>query len=110
MKSQQQKIQGFYSDVIAAENLPQIPLVFCRVGKGGACVQFNSITMQPVNVQMDINRCNDPEFGVLHEVAHLKLLITKKDAAQKHNAAFRKIESELVDKYMYSSISFKHFA
>lgn len=107
---QQQQIKGFYEDVIKAENLPVIPLVFCWVGKGGACVVYNPISKQPISVQIDINRCHDPEYGILHEVAHLKLLIKKGDPAQKHNAAFRKIEADMVDKYMYSKISFKHFA
>lgn len=110
MKTQQQKIQGYYSEVIAAEKLPAIPLLFCRVDKGGACVHYNSLNMQPITVQLDINRCADPEYGILHEIAHLKLLIAKKDPSQRHNSAFRKIEGELVDKYMYSPISFKHFA
>lgn len=108
MKKQQQ-IKGFYEDVIKAEKLPFFPLVFCRASKGGACVEFDPYSKKPINVQIDINRCADPEYAILHEVAHLKLLLSKKDPAFKHNAAFRKIESEMVDKYMYSSISFKHF-
>lgn len=109
MKTTQQKIKGFYKEVLEAENLPNIPLVFCPVAFGGACVEYNS-NMYPVATQIDLNRCKDFEFAILHEVAHLKLLISKKDVAQRHNKAFRKIENEMIDKYTYSSISLKHFA
>src|SRR6476620_10209172 len=102
-----QKIQGFYQDVLTAESLPNIPLVFCRVAKAGACVAYNTITKQPLSVQIDVNRCLDPEYAILHEIAHLKLGLSK--GYYGHNAAFKKEESNLVDKYTYSSISFKHF-
>lgn len=104
---EQQKIRGFYEEVLRAEKLPSIPLVFCRVVKGGACVEFNPITKKPINTQIDINRCMDPEYAILHEVAHLKLGLLK--GYYGHNAEFKRMENNLVDKYMYSPISFKHF-
>jgi len=104
----EQKIRGFYEEILRAENLPSIPLVFCRVAKAGACVEFNTSTMKPVNVQVDVNRCNDPEYAILHEVAHLKLGLSK--GYYGHNTSFKKEENRLVDKYMYSQISMKHFA
>ncbi len=103
----EQQIKGFYEDVLRAENLPLVPLVFCRVAKAGACVEFTP-SMKPVNVQLDMNRCMDPEYAILHEIAHLHLLFSKGYAG--HNASFKKKENELMDKYMYSSISTKHFA
>lgn len=105
MKAQQ--ILGYYQEVLRLENLPPVPLVFCRVGKGGACVEFNPITKKPVNTQLDMNRCHDPEHGILHEVAHLKLLIKKGYGG--HDASFRKEEARLVDKYSYSDLTFKYF-
>jgi hypothetical protein len=103
----QQKITAFYQDVMRAEKLPMVPIRFCRVGKGGACVTYNE-RKEPLMVQVDLNRCTDPEYAVLHEIAHVKLLQTI--GYPGHDARFRKEENRLVDKYMYSAISMKHFA
>lgn len=100
------RISGYYNEVRSLENLPPIPLVFCRVGKGGACVEYNPVTKRPINVQVDIRRCGDVGYALLHEIAHLKLGIKK--GYYGHNAEFRRVENDLVDRYMYSAISFKY--
>lgn len=103
----QQQILGYYKDVLKAEGLPEIPLVFCRVGKAGACVEFNPFTKKPINTQLDLNRCLDPEYAILHEIAHLKLGIAK--GYYGHNVSFTKEFNRLNDKYMMSELSIKHF-
>lgn len=104
----QQKISGFYNEVLRAEKLPPVPLKFCRVAKAGACVSYNPVTMVIDSCQLDLNRCNDPEYAILHEIAHIAQITKKRNAG--HNAAFKKEEARLVDQYMYSQLSFKYFA
>jgi hypothetical protein len=108
MKPMKDKIKGFYDDVMKAEKMFPVPLIFCRVGKGGACVSFNPITKRIYDVQMDINRCKDPGYAILHEIAHVKMLSSK--GYPGHNASFRKEENRLVEKYMNSDLEIKHFA
>lgn len=108
----QSQISGYYNAVLKAENLPEVPLKFCRVGKGGACVSYVQSRLTGAisidSVQIDLNRCGDPEYAILHEIAHV-IMIRKKNYPG-HNAAFRKEEARLVDKYMYSSLTFKYLA
>ena len=98
------RIKGYYEAVLNAEKIPAVPLVFCRVAKGGACVVYNA-GMKPIEVQLDMNRCKDYEFALLHEIAHLRMLFSK--GYPGHNASFKKEEVRLNEKYMYSELSFK---
>ena len=104
----QLKISGYYNEILRAENLPQVPLKFCRVAKAGACVMFDPRTVKPLETQLDLNRCFDPEYAILHEIAHISMMTKKKISG--HPAAFKREEARLVERYMYSSLSMKYFA
>lgn len=103
----QQKLIGYFNEVLKSENLPAVPLKFCRISKGVACVSYVN-PKNPIEVQLDLNRCSDPEYALLHEIAHLKQMFGKGNPG--HNAAFKKEEARMVDQYMYSNISMKYFA
>ncbi|MEX1381975.1 hypothetical protein [Lutibacter sp.] len=107
MKSKIENIKNYYLEVCKKEKLNPIPIKFCSVSKGGACLQYSN-SMKPLNIQIDLNRCVDIEYALLHEISHQILLEKKKDPALRHNAAFRKIENQMNDKYMYSDLTFKY--
>ena len=104
----QVSIRSYYAEICKREGLTPLPIRFETVGHGGACVSYIVGLNKPIAICFDLKRCLDLEVGLLHEVAHQILLTTKGDPAQRHNAAFRKIEARLVDKYMYGDLSFKY--
>lgn len=101
-------IKAYYNAVAKAEGVKPLPLKFERVGKGGAATTYNARTMTPLYISFDITRMLDPEFAVLHELAHQIKLETEKDAYQGKRdqlKKFKKLENYLIDKYVYSSYS-----
>jgi hypothetical protein len=104
----QQSIKSYYAEICKREGMTPLPIKFESVGRGGAKVTYVVGLNRPIALHFDLKRCIDLEYGLLHEVAHQILLTTKGDPAQKHNAAFRKIEAKMLDKYMYSDLTFKY--
>ena len=102
------KILTYYTEVSKGEGINLFPVKFCRVGKGGAMVVYNSMTKTPLNVCFDLSHLCDPEFAVLHEIAHIVLLSKSGNAG--HGAKFTKEFNRLVDKYTYSNLCMQIFA
>jgi len=99
------QITSYYKALCADLGLTPLPVKFERVGKGGACVTFNPKTGKALSMSLDMKRLTDPEYAVIHEVAHQYLLEKSGDSALRHNAKFRKIECKFMETYMYSKFS-----
>jgi len=99
------QVTAYYKALCEDLGLTPLPVKFERVGKGGACVTFNVKTKKALSMSLDMNRLLDPEYAVIHEVAHQYLLEKSGDPALRHNAKFRKIECKFMEKYMYSKFS-----
>jgi len=97
------KIEKFYKELCKLEDVKPIPLKYKRVGKGGACLSYNPITFQPIDISIDLDKLVDLEFAIYHEFAHQICLLKYKDGG--HGAKFKKIFNEINDKYMYSKLS-----
>ena len=75
-----------------------------------ACVRYDVRTKKPLEIRIDLKRCHDIEWAILHETAHQVLLLKYGDPAQKHNLRFRKLQDIFIDKYMYSVLTWKYLA
>ena len=102
------KILTYYTEISKLEGLTLLPVRFCKVGKGGAMVIYNPTTKIPIAISFDLNGLHDPEFAVLHEIAHIILLYKKGYAG--HNSDFKKEHYKLMDKYTYSDLCMRIFA
>lgn len=101
-------VEAYYKAVAKAEGVKPLPVKFGRVGYGGAAITFGTKTMKPLYISFDMNRMQDPEYAVLHELTHQIKLETEKDAyvgKRDQLAKFKKVENRLVEKYMYSKYS-----
>lgn len=101
-------IKAYYEALCKAEGIKPLPVKFQRVGKGGAVTVYNSKTMKPLYISFDVNRLNDPEFAIIHELTHQIKLETEGDAyvgKRDRLAKFKKLENRLIDKYVYSEFS-----
>jgi hypothetical protein len=102
------KIKQYYESLCKSLKITPLPVKFESVGKGGAAVTFNKITMKPLYISFDVNRMSDPEFAVIHELTHQIKLETEKDAyvgKRDKLSKFTKLENKLVDKFVYSDFS-----
>lgn len=105
MLTKTEKIKEYYKRVCDDLGLSFLSIKFERVGKGGAAVTFNTKTNKALYISFDLTKLMDIEYAILHELAHQILLEKCGDPALKHNAKFRKIENDLMEKYMYSKFS-----
>lgn len=101
-------IKAYYEALCKAEGIKPLPVKFQRVGKSGAVTVYNSKTMKPLYITFDVNRLNDPEFAIIHELTHQIKLEMEGDAyigKRDRLAKFKKLENRLIDKYVYSEFS-----
>jgi hypothetical protein len=96
-------ISALYKGISEKENIALIPIKFTTVGKGGACVEFDTLTKKPLRVCFDLKKCCDLENAIYHELAHIMLLFS--DGYPGHGKKFQKVYNNLVDKYMYSKMT-----
>lgn len=102
------KVKAYYEALCKNEKITPLPVKFSVVGKGGAALTFNPKTMKALYISFDTNRMTDPEYAVIHELTHQIKLETEQDAylgKKDQSTKFRKLESKLVDRYMYSKFS-----
>lgn len=88
-----------YINAIAADMGVEVPkIIFTRVGRGGACVQYTGKVVH--SIQLDMSRLDDWQVGVFHELAHVILI--RKEGYAGHGAKFTKLFNQINDTYMYS--------
>jgi len=100
-------IIGYYNDVCKSEHISPILIKFYSVGHMGASLQYNSKLFKPEYIGIDLLKLTDPEYAILHELAHQVMLDLYKDP--NHTSKFKTIFNHLINKYMYSDISMKWF-
>ena len=101
-------IKAYYEALCKSEKVTPLPVKFNNIGKGGAALTFNPKTMKPLYISFNVNRMQDVEYAVIHELTHQIKLETEKDAylgKKDQSAKFKKLENKLVEKYMYSKFS-----
>lgn len=101
-------IKAYYEALCKDLKITPLPVKFNNIGKGGAAITFNSKTMKPLYISFNVNRMEDPEYAIIHEITHQIKLETEKDAyigKRDQSAKFKKLENKLVEKYMYSKFS-----
>lgn len=97
-----EKITQYYNAILKDLRLTNTPLVFRKVPRLGACIVHDT-KGKIYNIQIDVNKCPDVEYALLHEIAH-KILIEKNNNYS-HNKTFKNLERKLNEKYMYSKFS-----
>jgi hypothetical protein len=101
-------IKAYYEALCKSEKITPLPVKFNNIGKGGAALTYNPKTMKALYISFNVNRMQDPEYAVIHELTHQIKLETEKDAylgKKDQSAKFKKLENKLVEKYMYSKFS-----
>ena len=101
-------IKAYYEALCKDLKITPLPVKFGNVGKGGAAITFNPKTMKALYISFNVNRMEDPEYAIIHEITHQIKLETEKDAyigKRDQSAKFKKLENKLVEKYMYSKFS-----
>ena len=101
-------IKAYYEALCKNEKITPLPVRFNNIGKGGAALTYNPKTMKALYISFNVNRMQDPEYAVIHELTHQIKLETEKDAylgKKDQTAKFKKLENKLVEKYMYSKFS-----
>jgi hypothetical protein len=101
-------IKAYYEALCKSEKVTPLPVKFGNVGQGGAALTFNPKTMKPLYISFNVNRMQDVEYAVIHELTHQIKLETEQDAylgKKDQSAKFKKLENKLIEKYMYSKFS-----
>jgi hypothetical protein len=101
-------IKAYYEALCKSEKVTPLPVKFNNIGKGGAALTYNPKTMKALYISFNVNRMQDVEYAVIHELTHQIKLETEKDAylgKKDQSAKFKKLENKLVEKYMYSKFS-----
>ena len=101
-------IKAYYEALCKDLKITPLPVKFNNIGKGGAALTYNPKTMKALYISFNVNRMQDPEYAVIHELTHQIKLETEKDAylgKKDQSAKFKKLENKLVEKYMYSKFS-----
>jgi hypothetical protein len=101
-------IKAYYEALCKDLKITPLPVKFNNIGKGGAAITFNPKTMKALYISFNVNRMEDPEYAVIHEITHQIKLETENDAyigKRDQSAKFKKLENKLVEKYMYSKFS-----
>jgi hypothetical protein len=101
-------IKAYYEALCRDLKITPLPVKFGNVGKGGAAITFNPKTMKALYISFNVNRMEDPEYAIIHEITHQIKLETEQDAyigKRDQSAKFKKLENKLVEKYMYSKFS-----
>jgi hypothetical protein len=101
-------IKAYYEALCKSEKITPLPVKFGNVGQGGAALTFNPKTMKPLYISFNVNRMQDVEYAVIHELTHQIKLETEQDAylgKKDQSVKFKKLENKLVEKYMYSKFS-----
>lgn len=89
-------LRVLYKFICERENIKEIALRFCKVGKGGACCSY--VANKPKSISIDLARINcGSAYALCHEVAHQICISNEGNAT--HNAKFKKVEKDLVKKY-----------
>jgi hypothetical protein len=102
------KIKQYYEAICNVEGIEPLPLRFKSTGKEGAATTYDAKTMKPLYITFDINKLNDPETAILHELTHQMKLESEGDAylgKRDQLAKFKKLENRLVNTYFYSDFS-----
>lgn len=100
-----ERITKYYNAICEVEKIKPLPLKFTRVGKGGACLTYNALTLKPLYISIDLRVVDDVEYAVIHELTHQIKLLTEKNpypGKKDQQKKFKKLENMLVEKYMYS--------
>lgn len=97
-----ENIKAYYEAICKDLKIQPVPVKFCNVAKGGACIQHDT-KGKIFNIQIDLKRCSDIEYAVLHETAHQVLILKNNNFT--HNSTFKKLEANLMDKYMYTKFT-----
>ena len=103
-----QSIVSYYNAVCQAEGIKPLPLKFTSVKFGGASTSYNTKTNKALYISFDVSKMMDPEFAILHELTHQIKLETENDpylGKKDQSSKFQKLQSKLMDKYMYSEYS-----
>lgn len=95
-------IINYYQALCKDLNTTVYPIKFGSVAKGGACITHDK-KGKIFEIKLDLNRCADIEMAILHELAHQ--LLIEKNNNYTHNSTFKKMESKLIDKYVYSKFT-----
>lgn len=96
MENDIEVLRVLYKFICERENIKEIALNFCKVGKGGGCCSY--VANKPKSISIDLRRINCGSAYVLcHEVAHQICISSEGNAT--HNAKFKKVENDLVKKY-----------
>jgi uncharacterized protein YqgQ len=101
-------IKAYYEALCKDLKITPLPVKFGNVGKGGAAITFNPKTMKALYISFNVNRMEDPEYAIIHEITHQIKLETEQDAyigKRDQSVKFKKLENKLVEKYMYSKFS-----
>ncbi len=101
-------IKAYYEALCKNEKVTPLPVKFNNIGKGGAALTYNPKTMKALYISFNVNRMQDVEYAVIHELTHQIKLETEKDAylgKKDQSPKFKKLENKLVEKYMYSKFS-----
>ena len=102
------RVEKYYHALCKNEGMEPLPIKFCRVAKGGACLVYNPKTMQPISIQIDLKRVHDVEYAIIHELTHQIKILSEKDpylGKRDQLTNFKKVENRLVEKYVYSNFS-----
>jgi len=102
------RVEKYYHAICKAEKISPIPLRFESVRFGGACTTYNAKTMEPLYISFDLNRVNDIETAIIHEITHQYFLLKDKNpfpGKKDQSAKFKKVENRLVEKYLYTEFS-----
>ena len=101
-------IKAYYEALCRDLKITPLPVKFNNTGKGGAALTYNPKTMKSLYISFNVNRMQDPEYAVIHEITHQIKLETEGDAylgKKDQSAKFKKLENKLIEKYMYSKFS-----
>jgi len=103
-----EKVKAYYEAICAAEGYKPLPIKFTNVAKGGACLTYNTKSLTPISISIDLNRVSDVETAIIHELTHQIKLLTEKNpyqGAKDRQKKFINLENQLVEKYLYSKYS-----
>ena len=82
-----------------------VKLLFTTHHHGIACVSYYKSHV--FAIEIDLDKADDPETIILHEMAHVVLI--RQRGMSKHTAKFRKLYSDLCQRFLYSELSEKIF-
>ena len=97
-----ENIKKYYNAICKDLKIEPVKINFKSLKGGVACIVHNNKGLI-YSIDIDINKCSDVEYAILHETAHQILIL--KNNNYRHNKTFKSTENKLIDKYMYSKFS-----